>query len=129
MSKSTKLGIWMDHSDAHLIAFEKESSTIKIISNNFGHDDMQSALVRSEQLMHNKRQQQNAAYYKKLGDAILIYSEVLLFGPTDAKMELFNILDADIRFEKIIIDVLAADKMTENEQYAFVKKHFAIQSS
>jgi len=50
---------------------------------------------------------------------------VFLFGPTDAKVELFNILEADHRFAKIKIEVKHADKMTENQQHAFVKKFFS----
>ena len=49
-------------------------------------------------------------------------NSVLLFGPTDAKVELFNIMEADQRFAKIKIEVKHADKMTKNQQHAFVKK-------
>ncbi|MFT4754889.1 MAG: hypothetical protein ACI85Q_002452 [Salibacteraceae bacterium] len=125
MSNANKLGIWMDHSEAHLIAFKKESFPLTIINTTFNHEDMESALNRSEQLMHNKRQQQQALYYKKLGNAIIPYEEVLLFGPTNAKTELLNVLQSDLRFEKIKIEVQSADKMTENQKNAFVQKHFS----
>ena len=39
--------------------------------------------------MHNKEQHEQSDYYKKLGETIKNYTEVLLFGPTDAKVELF----------------------------------------
>jgi hypothetical protein len=52
---------------------------------------------------------------------------VLLFGPTNAKTELQNYLNKDLHFKDIPIDIEAADKMTENEQVAFVKKHFECQ--
>lgn len=76
--------------------------------------------------MHNKRQQQHAAYYKKLGETIISYEEVILIGPTDAKTELLNILQSDLRFKKIKIEVQPADKMSENQKQAFVKNHFSI---
>ena len=125
MSNTNKLGIWMDHSEAHLIEFKKESSPLRIINTTFNHEDKESALNRSEQLMHNKRQQQQALFYKKLGNAIMPYDEVLLFGPTDAKTELLNVLQSDLRFEKIEIEVKPADKMTENQKQAFVQKYFS----
>ena len=53
------------------------------------------------------------------------YDEVILFGPTDAKVELFNFLDEDSHFDEINIGVEDTDKMTENEQYAFVKGYFS----
>jgi nitrogenase subunit NifH len=125
MSNKKKLGIWMDHSEAHLIEFKKESSPLIIISTTFNHEDMEAALNRSEQLMHNKRQQQQAFYYQKIGNAIIAYEEVLIFGPTNAKTELLNVLESDLRFKKIKIEVQSADKMTDNQKNAFVKKHFS----
>jgi len=41
------------------------------------------------------------------------YEEVLLFGPTNAKNELFNLLKDDRHFEKIKIEVKSGDKMTD----------------
>jgi stalled ribosome rescue protein Dom34 len=74
--------------------------------------------------MHNKRQQMHEAFYKKIAAKILKYDHVLLFGPTNAKAELDNYLDKDLRYKDIIIDIEAADKMSENKKHAFVKAHF-----
>ena len=49
---------------------------------------------------------------------------MLLFGPTEAKEELFNLLSEDHRFVNIKIEVKEADKMTENQQEAFVSNYF-----
>ena len=68
---------------------------------------------------------QQSEYYKKLGEIIKNYEGVILFGPTEAKVELFNTLKADHHFEKINIEVKQADKMTENQQHAFVREHFS----
>ncbi len=47
-----------------------------------------------------------------------------LFGPTNAKTELVNILKSDHHFDKVKIDVKPADKMTVNQQEEFVKEYF-----
>lgn len=125
MLATTQLGIWMDHSEAHLITNNQEPSAIGIINNPFTQTEEVNALRKSEHLMHNKRQQQEAAYYKKLGDKIIKYNDVLLFGPTDAKLELINALQADQRFSKVKINVQPTDQMTNNEKKAFVKNHFS----
>jgi len=39
-----------------------------------------------------KKQHIQSGYYKKLSDAILKFQQVLLFGPTEAKNELLNLL-------------------------------------
>lgn len=123
MKKEKNLGIWMDHSSANLIDLnaKKESQTI---DSKFNFDTKEEALSKSESLMHNKRQQMNDAYYKEIANAILNYSNVLLFGPTNAKTELYNVLKKDLHFKDVKIDVASADKMTGHEKSAFVKKHF-----
>ena len=74
-----------------------------------------------------KEQHEQAAYYKQLSAIIKNYDPVLLFGPTEAKTELLNILRADHHFEKIKIEVKQTDKMTDNQQHAFVKEYFSTQ--
>ncbi|WP_341224841.1 hypothetical protein [uncultured Arcticibacterium sp.] len=115
------LGIWMDHSAAHLINLKEE---IKIINSDFDFEMQDEAKQKSENLMHNKRQQMIGAFYKEISAEILKYNHVLLFGPTNAKVELHNYLNKDLHFKEIKIDVLAADKMTDNQKIALVKKHF-----
>jgi hypothetical protein len=121
------LGIWMDHSSAHLMEFTTLPIETKIISSEFTHVEKEQSLGRSENLMHNKEQHEQADYYKKLGETIKNYDEVILFGPTQAKVELLNLLRADHRFEKIKIEIKQTDKMSEKQEHAFVRDHFSKQ--
>ncbi|WP_158976563.1 hypothetical protein [Cellulophaga sp. L1A9] len=123
MKTNNNLGIWMDHSTAHLIDLNSKNKGSLIVSK-FTTEIKEDALIKSESLMHNKRQQMQEEYYEKIGAEILKYKHVLLFGPTNAKVELHNYLNKDSHFKDIKIDVAAADKMTDNEKDAFVKKHF-----
>lgn len=118
------LGVWMDHSSARLIEVTKFSFETKVIMSKFTHDDKMQSLNKNENLMHNKEQHQQLEYYKRVGDIIQDYSVVILFGPTNAKTELFNILKADNRFSKVKIEVEQTDKMTESQQQIFVKDYF-----
>lgn len=115
----------MDHANAHLMEFTTDPIETKTIASKFTHEVKELSLHKGENRMHNKEQHQQAEYYEKLGDAIKNYEEVVLFGPTDAKVELFNHLIKDHQFEKVRIKVEHADKMTENQQHAFVKKYFS----
>jgi len=128
MTIAKKLGIWMDHSNANLMEFTSETIKTKTLSSDFTHQDKENSLERSESHMHNKEQHQHAEYYKKLSEVIRGYKQVILFGPTDAKTELYNLLKANHLFEDIKIEVLQADKMTDNQQHAFVRKHFSKQA-
>ena len=125
MTTVKKLGIWIDHSSAHLIEFSTEPIETKTIESKFTHEDKVQGLGNSEKHMHIKEQHQQSEYYKKLGEAIRNYEEVLLFGPTEAKVELFNILKADHLFAKIKIEIKQTDKMSENQQHAFVREYFS----
>lgn len=125
MNHAKKLGIWMDHSEAHLMEFTEDPIATKTINSDFTHQDKENSLERSETQMHNREQHQHATYYKKLGEIIRNYNSVILFGPTDAKVELSNLLKEDHRFAKIQIAVHQSDKMTENQQHAFVKNYFS----
>jgi len=127
MTTAKKLGIWIDHSSAHLTEFTTGPGETKIIESDFTHQDKEQTLARSEHVMHNKEHHQQAEYYKKIGGFIENYDDVILFGPTDAKAELFNILRADHRFAAIKIEMKQTDKMTEEQQHTFVKEHFTKQ--
>ena len=123
METKSNLGIWMDHSKAHLIDLDSDKSNHSIVSK-FTSDTREEVLHRSEYTMHNKEEQMHEAFYKEISEEILKYNHVLLFGPTKAKVELHNYLGKDLHFKDITIDIEPADKMTENEKYAYVKKHF-----
>jgi stalled ribosome rescue protein Dom34 len=75
--------------------------------------------------MHNKEKEEQSRYHKKIMDVVKRYNKVILFGPTNAKEELFNVLMADNRFEDINIQVKQTDKMSPQQQHAFVMEFFA----
>ena len=126
MKSLKQLGIWMDHSIAHLIELSNDKMvkrTLKIAPAFLGPLEN---LRLNESRINNKVNDHVADFYQKLSDVIKNFDEVLLYGPTHAKTELFNQLKEDIHFDRIKIDVQPADKMTDNQQEAFVKKYFEI---
>jgi hypothetical protein len=125
MTTNKSLGIWMDHSSAHLMELTSAPIVTTVVDSAFTHVAKEQSLEKGEKLMHNKEQHQQAAYYKKLGESIKNYDDVLLFGPTDAKIELLNLLRADNNFSKIKIETKQSDKMTINEEHAFVRNYFS----
>lgn len=124
MKTSNSLGIWMDHSNAHIMDYSPDTMETETLDSQFTNQEKQHSLSKGESNMHNKEQQLQHGYYQQLGDVISGYESVLLFGPTDAKTELFNLLRADHRFDAIKIEVQPADKMTDNQRHAFVKAFF-----
>jgi hypothetical protein len=123
MTAGKSIGIWLDHSNAHVIVLAEEMKTMHVDST-FTHLEKEESLAKSEHTMHNKEHGEQLAYFKALGEIIKQYQTVLLFGPTDAKKELHNYLLADRHFADIKIHVRSADKMTEHQEHAFVKDYF-----
>jgi len=125
MKSKKLLGIWMDHSFAHLTEINNDTIETKIVeSKPEVQVNKEDLYYKDESHMLNKEQGLLSAYYKKLGDIIMDYEEVILFGPTDAKNELLNLLKDNHLFDKIKIEAKSADKMTENQQHDFIKAYF-----
>jgi hypothetical protein len=124
MGKNKLLGIWMDHSDAYLMELINDAIITKSIVSETDHKEKEDNWDGHEKHIHTKEQHQQLSYYKKLRDAIVEYQKVVIFGPTDAKNELFNLLKDDHLFEDISIKVLNSDKMTESQMHTFVREYF-----
>ena len=124
MNNPKNLGIWLDHASAHAMECTTNPVDIKVIDTGITHQNESHDAGNGEHQANNKAQHNQAGFYKKLGEVIRKYDAVLLFGPTNAKAELHNLLKNDHLFANIKIDVKQADKMTEHQQHAFVKEHF-----
>lgn len=125
MATAKKVGIWLDHSTAHVMEFSNNGIETKFIASKFTHEDRVQSLNKSEKGMHNKEQHEQAEYYKKLSDIIRNHEEVILFGPTTAKDELYNTFKDNPLFKEIGVSLLPADKMTDHQEQAFVREYFS----
>ncbi|WHF52900.1 hypothetical protein QGN23_06365 [Chryseobacterium gotjawalense] len=124
METKNRLGIWMDHSHAHLMEYAEPMVT-KVLTSHYTEAEKVESPDMSEKTMHNTEQHDNSQYYKELGEIIRNYDSVLLFGPTDAKTELLNILGKNHLFSKIKFEVIPTDKMSENQEHDFVREYFS----
>lgn len=123
MTTRKRIGIWLDHSTAEFFNPLAKAKT-HVISSDFTGEVKEEILRRSENSMHNKEQQMQEAFYEKIGEKIVKYEQVLLFGPTDAKKELFNFLRQNSHFKSIDIHVESLDSVSDNEKRAFVNHYF-----
>lgn len=124
MKNIKKLGIWMDHSIAYVMELKDDAIEENIVALETFQPDNVSDLAMNEKLAQNKEQQLQANYYKKLGEIIKSYEEVVLFGPTEAKNELLNLLKADHLFDNIKFNAILSDKMSAKQMHVFVKEYF-----
>lgn len=124
MGKNKQIGIWMDHSNAILMELSNDIILEKTVVSDLTQEEKDLSLSKNENFLHSKEQHFQSSYYKKLSDAIRNYQEVLLFGPTDAKNELLNLMKEDHLFENIKIEVKNTDKMPATKMHEFVREYF-----
>jgi stalled ribosome rescue protein Dom34 len=124
MKKIRQLGIWMDHSNAYLLELSHDAIIENIIVSDSYNANEEYSSEKHEKQLHTKEQHHQSEYYRKISDAIRNYDQVVLFGPTEAKNELLNLLQPDHLFDNIKIDVKNCDKMTENQMHSFVMGYF-----
>jgi hypothetical protein len=124
MKNIKQLGIWMDHSNAYLMEFRNDTIVTNRIVSELSNPEAEFNFYKGEKLIHKKEQHLQLSYYKKIGDIIKKYQDVVVFGPTDAKNELLNLIRTDHLFEDIKIEVKNSDRMTEDQMQTFIKEYF-----
>jgi len=125
MKTTKQLGIWMDHSIAHLMELKNSNIVSEIIeAESIIQEEDIEINWKDESSIQNKEQYNLSHYFKKLINVIKDYDEVLLFGPTDAKSELFNLIDNIHYMDMIKIAIKTTDKMPEDQQLIFVREYF-----
>ncbi|MGO4822275.1 MULTISPECIES: hypothetical protein [unclassified Flavobacterium] len=125
MKTVKKLGIWMDHSIAYLMEFTTNPFEIQTIESKIpaATNDSKNRNVSKKAKIKEKKTLFN--YYNTLSNAIKNYKQIILFGPTDAKMEFFDVLSEDVRFHKMRVEIKETDKMNARQQHEFIREHFA----
>ena len=135
---SKRIGIWMDHTKAHFIDLSKGIVVVETVYSNkeseirYKGESGHGTLLGNNRSTNNENHEHNRAndimleYYHVLSDRVKNYDDILLFGPTGAKDELYNKLSTDKRFVTKNIRVEPADKLTENQMVAQVKEYFNV---
>lgn len=126
METIKKIAVYMDHFTANIIEYTDTAKEINIVKSEFNHFEKEEILQKGESHLHNKEQDMQNIFYKKLRDEMLNYNEILLFGPTTAKTELYNILNEDSNFSNIKITIKNTDKLTDKQLIGFVNDCFYI---
>lgn len=125
MTKNKQVGIWMDHASANILEISGNYIITQKVKLANGLIRDKNIYNKDEAHQQNKEQKLQLDFYKILSEKIKEFDSVLLFGPTNAKTELQNILEKDKQFDEIKIYVKDADKMTKKQRKAFVSEYFS----
>jgi ADP-heptose:LPS heptosyltransferase len=125
MKNFKQLGIYMDHAHAFLMELENGM----ILSRN-----IVSGWIETEQKPNQdnhfmgfncgEKKHLQSAYYHEISEIIRHYQQVVLFGPTDAKNELNNLLKVNHLFNEIKIEIVDTDKFSNEQMHEFMKEYF-----
>lgn len=123
MNTLKPIGIFMDYYTANIMELSERPHEIQTIKSKFDLK-LKKEKNKSENYLYTLAQQCKADYFKKIASTILQYDRVLLFGPTKAKTELFNILKQDSHFFKIKTYLKETGRLTRNKRNKFIHEHF-----
>lgn len=124
MEATKKMGIWMDYSMAYLMEFTSNPFEIKTVEST-SFDTTTIHPINKLPILLEKRKRLLFSYYNKIAREINNYDRIILFGPTNAKIEFFDVLSEDERFLKTKIEITNTDQMNPAEQHQFIKTYFS----
>ena len=125
MKANKKLGIYIDYTSAYLMELINKniiSRTIEFESVDNNADTNPDNL--DEKDFSKKQHHLQSAYFIEISDIISNYNQVILFGPSESKTELFNLLEFNHDFDHIRIQNVNTDEMTPDQSHDFVKEYF-----
>ena len=86
--------VWIDHKEAHVIHFNPDDAEKSIVHPKSKH---KTHLHHKDGVIGPGKSLPDNKYYQEVADAITDAGEILIVGPSTAKLELFKYLQADLR--------------------------------
>ncbi|MGD8331383.1 MAG: hypothetical protein PVJ49_18265 [Acidobacteriota bacterium] len=136
LGNSRKIGVWIDHRQATIVAIEEGGVTVDTVESHLEGKARAAGGARSgtpygpqdvinEHALERRYEQQLKAYYaevlENIGDATSVYA----FGPARARYELLEVVEASPLHRNTAIETAPCDKLTGPQIVAHVKEHFA----
>ena len=140
---SVKIGLWMDLGHALLLDYhDHQAALLEDMSSpieprpreagegsNLTHFGTSPGDVsNNENKKNNIEQNHLKTYFQQLEEKVKGIDELLLMGPGITKSQFFNHLRENKHFNAMKIQVLDAEKMTENQLLALVREKFSLGS-
>lgn len=113
--------VWIDHREAHVIEFSPDAADEHVIHPKSKHEH----LHHKHGSVGAGNAPENHAYYQSVTDAIRDAGEILLVGPSTAKLELFKHLQTHApAVAGRVVSVETVDHPTSGELLKFARQHF-----
>lgn len=126
MIEAKKVAVYVDYFMSNIIEYLNSASRVKTIKSNFIPVEMEKMILIGEDYTRYKQPNEQQEYYLKLRNELLHYNCILLFGPTNAKIQLLNILKIGNKFSVTKIIIKNTEKLSDEQQIEFVNDCFYI---
>jgi hypothetical protein len=116
--------VWIDHREAHVIQFNPDDAEASLVHPKSKHHQH---LHHKQSAVGSGRLPENHAYFQEVADAIKDAGEILIVGPSTAKLELFKHLHTHApAIAARVVSVETVDHPTDGELLKFARRHFAV---
>jgi len=105
--------VWMDHSQAHVLMFDKE------------HVEAQRVKARHQHTPKHGHVGADKDFFQQIAGSLQGVAEVLLTGPANAKIEFRDFCKHHAHaVDKAIVDVVSSDHPSDNQLVAMARQYF-----
>jgi stalled ribosome rescue protein Dom34 len=114
--------VWIDHKEAHVIQFNPDDAEKSIIHPKSRH---KTHLHHKDGVIGPGKAPPDPKYYQEVADAIKDAGEILIVGPSTAKLELFKHLQQHApAIAARVVSVETVDHPTDGQLLKFARRHF-----
>ena len=114
--------VWIDHREAHVIQFNPDAAEASVVHPQSKHE----RLHHKHGVVGAGKAPENHAYYQSVADAIHDAGEILIVGPSSAKLELFKHLQLHAPATAArVVSVETVDHPSDGELLKFARHHFS----
>ena len=113
--------VWIDHGEAHVIEFNPDDAETSIVHPTSKHEH----LHHKHGVVGSGKAPEDHAYYQSVADAIKDAGEILIVGPSTAKLEFFKHLQTHApALAARVVSVETVDHPTDGQLLKFARHHF-----
>uniref|UniRef100_Q3ARK0 Host attachment protein n=1 Tax=Chlorobium chlorochromatii (strain CaD3) TaxID=340177 RepID=Q3ARK0_CHLCH len=132
-------GLWIDHKTAILVNIKGDYTHVQHVESNAesnlkpsggwkANGSVVAQAVANEHTADERRKHQYHTYYQKVIALLANSTEIALFGPGEAKIELAKEIEKNSDMHKKVSIVETCERMTENQLIAKIKSSFSAKS-
>lgn len=113
--------VWLDHTEAHVLHFEEDAARNRIVRAHSKHKHLHTRAGT----LGSGRSPEDQNYYHEIAQALTEAAEILIVGPSSAKLALIKHLHKhDPAVAEKVVGVESVDHPSDGQVLAFARHYF-----